>query len=296
MKTIYTLLFSLLALTLLAQNQLEVKDIKKNMSDGEHVGMSILIPDATQDMVKKPWEDAIRGKSKSKAQTVGEEVQIKGTLIPLISNDSMNVYTLFTPSKDGVKMDVWYELKEHGYIDVSKEKYYLPAKKFLYDFAVVQYKEVVKMEIDEADDKLDDLDKEFKKLAKEHDKLLAEVSDNKVKIENTKNEISTNESDQERQRDLIQAQKKKVFEAAKLSEDAKKQEEKNLKSLEKDLEKMVKENEKLHDDIVDYEADIREADREIKENETARELKSEQIADQKKLIAKLKDKLENIGK
>lgn len=295
MKTIYTLVLSLFTLALFAQKPVEVEDIKKNMSDGEHVGMSVLIHDATQEMVKKPWEDAIRGKSKSKAQTVGEEIQIIGTIIPLISNDSMNIYSLFTPSKDGIKLDVWFELKEHGYIDVSKEKFYLPAKKFLFDFAVKQYKEVVKQEIEVAEDELDDLDKDYKKLAKDHDKLLATVSDSKVKIENTKNEISTNESDQERQRSLIQAQKKKVYEAAKLSDDAKKQEEKNLKSLEKDLDKMVKENEKLHDKIVDYEADIREAEREIKENETSRELKTDEIEAHKKLIAKLKDKLEKVG-
>ena len=294
MKSIYTIILLSITTLLLAQKPLEVEDIKKPMSDGTHVGLSILIHQATLDEVKKEWEDEIRGKSRSKPQTEGEEIQIKGTIIPLISNDSINIYSLLTPSKDGVKLDAWFQLKEAGYIDASKEKFYLPAKKLIHDFAVVQYKAAVAKQIEEEGKKLDELEKDFKKLAKEHDKLLKTVSENKVKIENTKNEISTNESDQERQRDLIQTQKKKVTQAGKLSEDAQKDEEKNLKDMEKDLDKMVKNNEKLHKDIVDYEAEIREAEREIAENETERDLKSEEIANQKKAIAKLEGVMENI--
>lgn len=293
MRTILSILFILSSLALFAQKPLVVKDIKKAMSQGTEPGMEVMIHQAQQKEVVNAWEKAIKGKSKAKAESKGDEITIIGTVLPLISNDSLNIYSYTTTSKEGTKLEVWFELKD-GFINPKNEKYYLPAKKFVHDFAVSQYKLAVEEELEAEQDKLKDLEKELDKLAKDHDKLLATISKENVKIENTKNDISTNQADQERQRDLIQVQKKKVTEAAKVSEDAKKDAEKELKGLEKELSKLVKDYEGYHKDIVKSEADIREAEREVANNETARELQQNEIDKQQKLIQAVENKLAGI--
>lgn len=293
MRALFSILLILSCSVAFAQKPLVVKDIKKAMSQGTQPGLEIMIHQAEQKEVIKAWEKAIKGKSKAKPETKDDEISIMGTNLPLITNDSLNIYSITTTSKDGTKLEVWFELKD-GYINPKNEQYYLPAKKFLHDFAVGQYKEAVAAELKTEQDKLDDLIKELDKLAKEHDKLLATVSKENVNIENTKNAISTNQADQERQRDLIQMQKKKVTEAAKVSEDAKKDAEKELKGMEKDLQKLVKDYEGYHKDIVKCEANIREAEREIANNETARDLQQTEIDKQQKLIQSIENKLTGI--
>lgn len=276
-----------------AQKPLVIKDIKKAMSQGTEPGLEVMIHQAEQKDVVNAWEKAIKGKSRSKAENKGDEITILGTNLPIITNDSLNIYSTTTTSKEGVKLEVWFELAD-GFISPKNEQYYLPAKKFVYDFAIAQYKKAVAAELETEQDKLKDLNKELDKLAKEHDKLLASVSKENVQIESIKNEISTNSADQERQRDLIQTQKKKVTQAAKLSEDAKKDAEKELKGMEKDLSKLVKDYEGYHKDIVKCEANIREAEREIANNKTARELQQNEIDKQQKLIQGVEHKLAGI--
>lgn len=293
MRTILSILFVMSSLAVFAQKPLVIKDIKKAMSQGTEPGLEVMIHQAEQKDVVNAWEKAIKGKSRSKAENKGDEITILGTNLPIITNDSLNIYSTTTTSKEGVKLEVWFELAD-GFISPKNEQYYLPAKKFVYDFAIAQYKKAVAAELETEQDKLKDLNKELDKLAKEHDKLLASVSKENVQIESIKNEISTNSADQERQRDLIQTQKKKVTQAAKLSEDAKKDAEKELKGMEKDLSKLVKDYEGYHKDIVKCEANIREAEREIANNKTARELQQNEIDKQQKLIQGVEHKLAGI--
>ena len=293
MRTILSTLLVLSSLAVFAQKPLVIEDINKAMSQGTEPGLSIMIHQAQQKDVIDAWEKAIKGKSRSKAETKGDEIIIIGTNIPLISSDSLNIFSTTTTSNQGTLIEAWFELKD-GFISPKQEQYYLPAKKFLHDFAVGQYKEAVEAELETEQDKLEDLNKELDKMAKEHDKLLASVSKENVQIETIKNKISTNQADQERQRDLIQTQKKKVTQAGKLSEDAKKDAEKELKGMEKDLDKLVKDYEKYHKDIVKCEAKIRDAEREIANNKTERELLQSEIDKQQKLIQSIEDKLEGI--
>lgn len=289
------LTLSLLVVSLaFGQKPIQVTDMSKAMSKGSRPGLSVLIHES-EDLkgVTSAFIKAAKGKSKAKTETVGEETQVLNAGIPIITNDSLNVYATFTPSTEGIKLNVWFETVE-GFVSSKQEKYYLPAKKFLHDFAAEQYREVVRGQIKEEQKKLKDLDKDLDKLNKDNDKLLSTVSENRVKIENIKNDISVNESDQERVRGQIQAQKKTVDQARNISEDAFKSAEKELKSLEKQLDKLVKEHENYYKQINDLESDIREAERDIIDVENDREVLLGKIKDQKDVIAKLESKLENI--
>lgn len=274
-----------------AQETIEIVPVTGKMSKGENAGFEFMIWQATEELVSKDWEKAIRGESKSKPEEKGDELVIVGTLLPSITADSLNVYSQMIPSKEGLKMTVWVEHAD-GYVTKDNEQLYLPLEKFLHEFAATKYREAVEKEIELEEDVLKDLEKEQDKLGKEHDKLLADISKNEVRIQETKNKIGTNESDQENQRGLIQAQKKKVQKTK--NEEAKDAEEKVLKDLEKDLKKLVKEHEGYHKDVVKMQSEIREAERDVSDNELARNLKQEEIEKQKVKLQGIQAKLSNI--
>lgn len=293
MKWIYFCIIMGCTTMVWAQQPIKLTPITANMSQGEQPGFEVMIWQAQLKQVQGDWEKAIRAKSKSKPEMLNDELVIKGTVIPDVSADSLNLYTLFTESKEGLKMTVWAETP-NGYITADDANAYLPLDKFLHAFATSEYKEAVEAEIKVEEGILKDLNKELSKLGKEHDKFLSAVSDNEVEINGIKNKISMNEGDQAAKRDAIQSQKKQVLKASEMSSEAKKAAGKEQKELEKELKQLVKEHKNYHKDIVKLEAGIRETEREVSNNKLARDLKQEEINKQTRKIQGLKEKLDNI--
>jgi len=75
-----------------------------------------------------------------------------------------------------------------------------------------------------------------------------------------------------------------------------KDEEKNLKSVEKDLSKLVDKNEDLHNDIEDYKKKISEAENDIVKNLQEQEDKKMEIEKQKRIVEKVTDALNSVGR
>ena len=73
-------------------------------------------------------------------------------------------------------------------------------------------------------------------------------------------------------------------------------EEKTLKGLEKDLGKLEKKNTDLHEDIEEYKEKIRKAEQDIEKNLQQQEDKQIEIEQQKKVVSKVTDKLNNVGR
>lgn len=72
--------------------------------------------------------------------------------------------------------------------------------------------------------------------------------------------------------------------------------EKTLGDYEKDLSKLVKKNEDLHNDIEDYKERIRKAEKDIEENLNDQQDKNMEIEQQRKLIQKVIEKLNQVGR
>ncbi|MDX2002598.1 MAG: hypothetical protein SFW35_09200 [Chitinophagales bacterium] len=292
-----SLALSILFLCLLthahAQVPIIVTNAEQTMSKGSHTAFSITIPQAQKKDVDDAWAKAVKQKSKSKAAQIGNELVIIGTLIPLITTDSLNIYATTVATTEGVKLDAYFETKA-GFIQADNASLVLPAQKFVHDFAVSAYKKAVTDELNIENEKLQDLEQELKGLAKEEDKLVADIKKKETQISNIKNDIIANEGDQATKRNLIQAQKQKVESAKKVSKDSEAAEVKNLKALEKELDALIKTNEKLHAKITDLETGIRENGREIDTLKQNQGLKNEAIGVQKQRVQLVTTKLNGI--
>ncbi len=74
------------------------------------------------------------------------------------------------------------------------------------------------------------------------------------------------------------------------------EEEKVLKNLQKDLEKLEKKNKDLYKDIEKAKEAIRRAESDIERNLQDQENKKKEIDEQRKVISKVSDKMNNVGK
>ena len=72
--------------------------------------------------------------------------------------------------------------------------------------------------------------------------------------------------------------------------------EKDLGGFEKDLSKLIKKNENLHQDIEDYKEKILKAEKDIEQNLNDQEDKRIEIEQQKILIEKITEKLNQVGR
>lgn len=280
----------LLHVAVLSAQDIKVENVTRSMSQGEQPGFAVTLPQADVKVVESGLASTLQGKSRSKPSKENNEWVMKQTVVPQISQDTLDVYARTISTTEGVVVEFFFK-DSTGFVGKDRTIIHAQAEKFVYDFAKGQRKATLNNQLDAAKDLLKSFEKEYASLSKDLEKLNQDITKSKLEIDENKNKISTNDADQDRLRDQIQAQKKKVTEAAKLSTDAKKAEESNLKSLEKDLDKLIKEKEKLHKDIVKCETNIRDDELEVKNLEVALNDKQQQIADQNGKIKALQDQL-----
>ncbi len=290
MKFLYLSLFLLLSVTFLSAQDVKVESVKRNMSQGEQPGLSVVLPQADVKVVEAGLTELMQGKGRNKPEKVSNEWVMMHTVMPQVTQDTVDIYARTIATTEGVVVEFYFK-DSLGFIDNNRPTIHAQAEKFVYDFARAQRKATLKNQIDAAEDLLKSFEKEYSSLSKDLEKLNQSVTKSKLEIDENTNKISTNESDQNRVRDQIQAQKKKVNDAAKLSPEAKKAEESNLKSLEKDLSSLIKDKEKLYKANVKCETEVRDAEQEIKNKEVELDNKQKQIAEQKGKIKTLNDEL-----
>lgn len=290
MKFLSLAVLLLFNVAILSAQDLKVEHVTRSMSQGEQPGFSVTLPQADVKVVEAGLANALQGKSRNKPSKENNEWVMRQTIMPQITQDTLDVYARTISTTEGVVVEFFFK-DSIGFVNKDRAIIQAQAEKFVYDFAKTQRKATLENQIDAAKDLLKTFEKDYASLSKDLEKLNQDITKSKLEIDENKNKIATNDADQDRMREQIQAQKKKVTEAAKLSSDAKKAEEQNLKSLEKDLDKLIKEKEKLHKEIVKCETKIRDAELEAKNLEIAINDKQQQIAEQNGKIKSLQDKL-----
>ncbi|HXH18636.1 MAG TPA: hypothetical protein VNJ07_06090 [Chitinophagales bacterium] len=276
--------------------RITLEDISKTISRGEQPGLKVDIYEAEKKKVESKWSKAIRKETKSKVANVNNEISIHGTLLKQISLKPLNVYSIINQYDDHIELNAFFE-SENSFLTKEKhETEYLAARKFLRDFAVEAYREVVQMQIKTEEKKLSSLERELDDLVKENDKLHKKINEEKRSIDNAKEKIVTSELDQERVKKQVQEQKMQVSQIISnhSSKEVVKEAEKKLKNWEAEVAKLEKQEDSLHRDINKSEAAIREAERGISANGQAMQLKQNEITRQKQVVYNYQKKWESI--
>ena len=292
----------MLALSVQGQNtgmNFPVTQDKLNTDAGSQAAYTVHIPEAEADNVMKAWSKTIRAKSKAKPEQEGSHVKITGTEIHSIHHGPINIFSMIYKVDTSVRVVAVFEIDSAFFVPPSNEANHTDLKthhhieKFMQQFAREQYREVVNEKLDAEKDKLKDLEKEHKNLLKENENLKKDISDHEQSIRNSQDAISTYENDNSRLLADITAKRDAI--AGLSGDEALRDEAKSqLKSLEKEKKNTEGKLAKEQKNIVGYESQIEELNREVEANEKNQEAIRGKIDKQKEQVKMVAEHLNQI--
>lgn len=260
-------------------------------SSAKTIGVSLDIPEADGEIVRKAWSKKIRNKTKYKIQSDSYGISIASTVIDRISSSPINVYSTVNDSDYGVRIVAGFEEDSVIIQDGANNGRFEDVKQFMRDFGVEQYKVAVKGQIKGHNKTMKGMEGDLGKLQKENEKMHKTIKNYELDIINAEKSIDENLLDQDRLILAIQDQKK-VIEP--LKGDPKKEAEKKLKGIERERKKRQNEHKSIQKKIVKYRAGIEETRREIELNLSEQDLQKEKISRQLSKVKSLEEKLASI--
>ncbi|MDN5199792.1 hypothetical protein QQ008_00420 [Fulvivirgaceae bacterium BMA10] len=261
------------------------------MSKGSQPGITMQIPQASVEDVKKQWLKHIQANRKNKAQIAGDEIVLTNTLLTEVSEDSLNIYSKINENMSGTNLVLFLEQNDQFISEELDKAKYEATVKMMRDFGVESYKNAVKDELKEEKKILKDLRNDLNKLQNENEKLHKKISENELGIINKQSDIKLNSLNEESKIEEIYEQSKVVGAA---EGEAKKEANKDLKSLKRERKKMQKKNKRMHNKIVDNRGEIEKTKEAIVENLSEQDLQKEKIKKQLSRVKSIEEKLSKI--
>lgn len=199
----------------IAQDLLEVEEIKTDIADGRHNAFAINIYGADEKDIEKEWKRLMKDYDAEdvdrKKEVIADDVTIKD-----ISPNTVDVYAK-VEKEDGDKhrFIVAFNL---GMTYLNSSEHSAAAKsaeKLLYEFAFEVSREALSDKLDDKKDELEDLQKDQEKLVKDKEKLQDDIEGWKKDIGKAEKDIEKNIKDQEEKKEAISNQQKEVEKAEK---------------------------------------------------------------------------------
>lgn len=280
-----------------SQQQITVSVVRESMSKGTQPGFSVLIPESDLEQVKKDWIKTLQSDTKSKVLEVQHELQIIGANAPQISPRPINIYSILINRDSSVNLIAFYEVDSvffdpENYVDkLIGEKIGNGIKSYLKKFAVEEYKKSVKKDIEVEEGKLRELEQQVEFYQKDTEKQEKNIKGREQDIRSAEDEITSLEIEKEQKITAIEAQKLSVAGA---TGETKKIQQGILKDLVRDKKKVDNGISKAKKDIVGYNADIRNYQDAVANNNAEIDKLEEKIFDQEEAISLMETKLSKI--
>lgn len=193
--------------------QINISEDIISMSQGLKNGFSVEMLKITPSEAEKKWAKHLKPyKGKTKKAKNSNEWFTNDAKMKLISNNTVDVYAVFTPIQEGTRLIVWYDLggtylnsKLHG----EKAN---AGKKVLYDFALSVKKEQMQVRIKEEQEKLSQIEDDISKLSKSEKDFLKTIEELKTKIAELEADVKENKSNQSQKKSDLEAQKRLIEE------------------------------------------------------------------------------------
>ncbi|MFN8300569.1 MAG: hypothetical protein U0T75_15820 [Chitinophagales bacterium] len=278
-----------------AQSALTVQDTVRPFLKGNLPAYQVDIPETKGKEIDKTWSNYLKKLSKEKSRSEGDELIVGGVLVKNISPNPLTVYSKTLETQNGVRLTAAFELDSLHFISPrTNADQDLAAKKFLRDYAVLQYRAVAEKQLADEQDRLKELKNKLDGFIKKEEKAVKSIEEKKRSIGRNQDAIKSNEADLKVKNEALEGQKRTVEAAKTNTPEALKAEEKKLKEQESERNKLIKTGEKLHGDIDDWNADIRAAERDIDEARQNQKVTNDQIDKQKKAVNQAEDKVKGI--
>ncbi len=294
MKKIFFTVLSLISFAAFAQQPILVDMAPKDANSITQSAFRVSIPQATLNDVKKDWLKYMSNNSKGKAnEENGEFIQYRA-VNKNISPKPFDIYSKLLETTQGVEIAV--RLTQNNKSFVSKninDGTDLAVKKYLHDFAVIQYRNAVQLELDREIEKQKQLEKKLSALIDEEEKSAQKIINNQRSTGLAVEAISVKDSDIQSATDKIHDQKQMVTYTAS-DPNAHKGAKKTLKELESEKKDLQKASTSEGKQIDSRDIENREEERKIKDLQQQQELVMKSLENQKKLIFEVRNKLANI--
>lgn len=210
--------FTFLILTILpflgfAQKELKITEQEKEMSLGTRNAYVVDIPQAKLKDVSSDFKKYIKKDAKGKLNDEKGEISLLGAVNKNISSMPFTIFGRFVESSEGVTVSIWVADGESFVSSKSSPDKSIAVNKYLKDFAVEQYKQAVKEELEKEKDKAKAEQKVLEGFVKDQKKAESNIEDHKAEIANREKKIKEEEanigtakSNQEKQKDVIAKQ------------------------------------------------------------------------------------------
>lgn len=287
-------LFILPIISLVAQEEITVTMKSKTFSIGEVASFVTFIPQADYEELTKDWDKYLKQDTKEKTISENGELVILNKEYEKISAAPLNIYSYIKEYDGEIMLVVAMELEGKFISREMDEEIYIPAKKYVRDFAVESYKTAVGNQLKEEEKILKKLENQKTSLQNSRESIVAEINQYERTIIAKKDEITLNQIDQSDKVIQMQAQKELVLKLANAGEEEKDDASKILKEIEKDFKKLQKENENFYQDIDYAESEIRRNEIKLAKVESDIKFIQLDIDDQAYRVRKIEQKLERI--
>ena len=99
----------LLNVVILSAQDIKVEAVTRNMSQGEQPGFSVTLPQADVKVVEDGLASTLQGKSRNKPVKENNEWVMRQTVVPQITQDTLDVYARTISTTDGVVVEFYFK-------------------------------------------------------------------------------------------------------------------------------------------------------------------------------------------
>lgn len=218
MKKNSILIASLLAVTSISAQKINIKEGSESFSTGKQNALTTIIYENTKDNVESKWKSILKDFKNEKVKEQKGEIFGDNVVIKDWGNDPVDVYTTFEEDKKAktVTMHVAFDLGGAYMSSSSHKDKFSYVEKLVKDFAIKMTKEPLEEKVKDAEKALGKLEDNQKELEKENKNLKSDIESYKEKIKKAEDDISKNEQNQTKKKSEIEVQKKAVEDAKKL--------------------------------------------------------------------------------
>ena len=317
------LLSAFLSFSLLASSQqkLEVVTGEKNMSKGQQMAVSVLIPDAKPKDVESIWKKYVNNRSfgervsklatqvgnifksdknkikqdKLKVEKKGDELYVHSIEQSLIASHSIAVYARVAELAEGCQFNAFFQYTDSVFINESNtdELQIQNMKSYIRDFGIIAYRDAVDDQIKAAKKEVSKQENILKHIESNSKKKEKSISRLEVDIQESESGITEVENDINHLDEKITAKKEAFSLMTKSSPeyDAAKTE---LKDLSKEKSKNFSKIKGLKGKIKSKKMDIKSLKNKIAANELEITRQLTVIDEKNQIVEKLKQKKEEI--
>lgn len=203
------LLIMLLGFSTLMFGQ-EIVEQERTMSKGLHNGFYLEIPGAERKQAQNIWKDYLKEFAK-KVKDKNDEYYTEEARVPLINgNGALTIYAEIKEGRGQSTLYTWVDLGGAYLNSIDHQTQYEGLVQFLEDYFYLVRKDVVKEELEDAEDVLKDIQKELDKLKDKNEDYHKDIEDAQKKIREAEDKIAKNLKEQDDVRIKLEKQRRDV--------------------------------------------------------------------------------------